>query len=156
MAYDKNTWVPLPDPPGPWVDDERCICGAHFGTYAAFNSRVTFAEAAAALRQLNQSAEAGDFWRGQESGGFRSRGPVLHMMRVFKLERWYAAHESCPGGDWDWDQFCDDWPDSYTCAGYHAWVEAGRPEPDDDDKLEARIAQLADDADADDDLELPF
>jgi len=145
VAYDKNVTVPLPDPPGPWVDDERCICGDHFATYAAFNSRVTFGEASQALRQLNQSAEAGDFWRGQESGGFRSRGPVLHMMRVMKLERWYEKHATCPEGDWDWDQFCDDYPDSYTCAGYGAWVAAGRPEPGEDEATDAEITAAGED-----------
>lgn len=80
-----NPVIALPKPPGPWVDDERCsVCGADYDDHKA---GVTFDAATTNLR-----AAAGGF---AEGGGYRSRGPVLHMMRVMKLADWYQTHAPC-------------------------------------------------------------
>jgi hypothetical protein len=71
--------------PGRWVDDERCVCGA---VYKAFRGGMSFVEAAHALR-ARAKAEKDD------GGGYRSRGPVLWMMRANKLTQWYAQHAIC-------------------------------------------------------------
>lgn len=77
-----NPLVPLPKPPGAWVNDETCTaCGAK---YDEFVPGVDFRSAANALRMAAGGFESG--------GGYRSRGPVLHMMRVMKLEEWYREH----------------------------------------------------------------
>ena len=144
----QNVEVPEPYPPGPWIqayydedgrlEDIECICGAHPGTYRAFRSGVSFEEAANELRDLNQLQESaegegeykpqltGGDWHEEAPGGFRSRGPVLWMMRVIKLQRFYDAHEVC-GDDSDWDEFCEEYPDAPNCQGFEEWIEAGRP-----------------------------
>jgi len=77
-----NPVVKPPKPPGPWVDDERCqACGALFDD---FHAGIDFADAAHRLRQLSGGYRAG--------GGYRTRGPVLWMMHVMKLEDWYREH----------------------------------------------------------------
>lgn len=151
MAY-VNAEIPEPEPPGPWIEAEfddddrlveiRCICGAHLGTYTAFNSGVTFGEAADYVREMNQLAEVdesqgelefrphltGGDWHNEAPGGFRSRGSVLWAMRVLKMQRFYAEHETCPDDDFDWDEFCTNWPDSATCHGFEEWLAYGKPE----------------------------
>lgn len=79
-----NPKISLPVSPGEWVDDSSCECGA---TYHDFRAGITFAEAADRLRIA--------FGGYEEGGGFRSRGPVLYMMRVMKLCLWYIAHADC-------------------------------------------------------------
>ena len=79
-----NAAIDLPVSPGPWVDARRCDCGEDYKTFRAWPS---FEDAAFRIRVAN-----GGFGEG---GGFRSRGPVLWMMRVMKLEAWYLAHQAC-------------------------------------------------------------
>ena len=59
------------------------------------------------------------------------------MMRRLKLEAWYDKHEHCPDGDHDWEQFCEDWPESPNCRDFDEWLARGKPsgfdEDDDDD-----------------------
>lgn len=75
-----NARVPLPKPPGRWVDEEKNhVTGEK---YEKFRSRCTFADGAEIIRRAAQR-------EGLEGGGFRSRGPVLHGMRVCKLNQWY-------------------------------------------------------------------
>jgi hypothetical protein len=80
-----NPTISAPRAPGTWVDETECICGAkyrdHRGSYG-------FAEAAQYIRQ--RAKDDGD-----ESGGFRSRGPVLWALRVLKLMSWYEEHFMC-------------------------------------------------------------
>ena len=83
-----NVGIPFPESPGPWVNEFVCICEEHPGEYQDFNSGVTFAEATAELRDWNRDNE-------NTSGGWRSRGPVLYMMSVIKMRRWYEAHAGC-------------------------------------------------------------
>ena len=80
-----NPYIRKPRSPGPWVTDRECDCGCK---YRDFRGPLCFQEAANWLR----SRAHGD---GDESGGFRSRGPVLWMMRVAKLGAWYDEHRYC-------------------------------------------------------------
>ena len=154
----KNVGIPEPQPPGPWVDDVQCICGDHIERYKDFRSGYTFADAAAQLRYENKAQEIADNpgmgWtqeRGKDEapGGYRSRRGILTMMRRLKLEAWYEKHAACPEGDHDWDQFCEDWPDSPNCRDFDEWLARGKPSPfDDDDDDEGD--------DSYDDFEIPF
>jgi len=75
-----------PSPPGPWVSGERCLgCGEDYGD---FRGPLDFAAAADVLRQAAKTA-------GDDGGGYRSRGPVLWVMRVFKLDAWFLQHMEC-------------------------------------------------------------
>lgn len=144
-----NESMPLPTNDGiPWVDEDRCVCMAHPGTYKDYNSKVTFAEAADYVRQWNADNDITD-------GGWRSRGPVLHAMRVIKLERWYEAHGGC---NIEIPKDPDDWPpmvwEMYEAAedtGYE-----GSPQDfadlndDDDDELHQAAAALVDPDEYDD------
>lgn len=80
-----NPLLCAPSPPGDWVDEEQCVCGA---TYNAYRSGVEFWEGA---HRLRQAAKAG----GDEGGGFRTEGSVKWVLRVIKLERWYMEHYAC-------------------------------------------------------------
>ncbi len=146
MARYVNTPIPEPFPPGPWVDKERCICGDHRADYRSYNSHVTFEQAAERLRDENQLAEIGEDPQlefrsaitggdphDEAPGGYRSRGPVLWVMHVMKLERWYQDHEHCPEGDWDWDEFCKKNDGAPSCAGYWEWVAKEEDDDDEDD-----------------------
>ena len=146
MAY-QNVPLPLPEAPGPWVTDKRCECGDHLADYKDTHYGITFGEAANELRHRNQAAERqgslgfqSTFDDDDPPGGFRSRGPVLRMMRVMKLEAWYAEHGSCGrpwaeypdwwaeqediarsqgfGGVWQWDDDDDDDDDDYDPDEY--------------------------------------
>jgi hypothetical protein len=133
-----NAEVLDPVPPGPWCNEKECICGGHIEDYRSYNSRVTFDEAAARLRQTNRSA-------GIEGGGYRSRGPILHMMSVMKLERFYDDHAQCdddqstpkewadyfeaydgPGAR-DYLTWYADWKDGYIDLDFEDWIEERRP-----------------------------
>lgn len=83
---DGNPHLPAPGPPGPWINEERCVCGA---TYEAHRSDADFAEACERIR-----VAAGDR---EESGGggWRRRRTVLWMMRCMKLEHWFTSHYGC-------------------------------------------------------------
>ncbi len=77
-----NPRIPLPKPPGPWVDEERNhVTGQR---YEDFNAHIDFETGREIVKRA--ARRAGD--RGE---GFKSRGPVLHAMRVAKLEAWYRA-----------------------------------------------------------------
>ena len=133
-----NAEIPDPIPPGPWCDERECICGGQVDDYQSYNSRVTFEEAANRLRQINKSA-------GLEGGGYRSRGPVLHMMSVIKLERFYEDHARCDDDqstprEWaDYFETYDgpgarqyltwysDWEDGYTDLDFDEWIAERRP-----------------------------
>lgn len=81
-----NPWIAAPTAPGPWVDEHRCEgCGERYDEYVA---GITFDAAAHRLRQAAKAA-------GDEGGGYRSRGPVLWVMRCMKLEDWYMRHFGC-------------------------------------------------------------
>ena len=155
----QNVGISDPVTPGPWVDDEVCICGDHIEKYSKFNSGVTFAEAAAQLRFENKSAEISENprmgWtmvagsKDEAPGGYRGRAAILTMMRRMKLERWYEKHATCPDGDHDWEQFCEDYPYSPNCRDFDEWLARGKPEPE----------FYEDDEDPDDeydDFEIPF
>ena len=72
------------------MDTRSCLCGA---AYADHRSGASFDEACEAIRQAaGDRHEAG-------GGGFRSRGPVLWVMRCHKLMHWYLTHSQC-GGDY--------------------------------------------------------
>jgi hypothetical protein len=156
----QNVGIGEPQPPGPWVDDQICICGDHLEKYDRFNSGVTFAEAAAQLRFENKQAEISQNpnmgWtmeagsKDEAPGGYRGRGAILTMMRRMKLERWYDKHSTCPEGDHDWEEFCQNYPDSPNCRDFDEWLARGKPEPvfyeEDDD----------DDDEEYDDFEIPF
>jgi len=110
-----NEPMPLPESPGPWVNEVNCVCEAHPGLYKNYNSRVTFEEAADYVRKWNED-------NGNTEGGWRSRGPVLHAMRVLKLERWYAVHGGCsvaiPEDPDEWDALVWDIYDQAVDSGY--------------------------------------
>lgn len=100
-----NADLPLPEPPGPWVNESRCVCGAHLADYKRSRFGVTWDQGVDLLRTVNAAAEQQGELPGiggspdDPGAGFRSRGPVLWAMRVLKMERWYAAHATC-GGAW--------------------------------------------------------
>lgn len=77
-----------PRSPGAWVDDHTCSCGCN---YATFRAGYTFHDAVYVLR--NRAKGEGD-----EGGGFRSRRPVLWVLRVLKLGLWFQVHEGCGPG----------------------------------------------------------
>ena len=156
----QNVGIAEPQPPGPWVDDEQCICGDHIENYKDFNSGVSFAEAAANLRFENKQAEIQQNpqmgWvmepgsKDEAPGGYRGRGSILTMMRRMKLERWYERHATCPFGDHDWEQFCEDYPDSPNCRDFDEWLAQGKPDPFEEEDLD-------EDTDEDyDDFDIPF
>jgi len=138
-----NEEIPLPESPGPWVDQHRCVCQAHPGSYVRFNSHVSFEEAAAELREWNKDNDTTD-------GGWRSQGPVLHMMRVIKLRRWYEAHGGCnveiPSDPDDWPELVWELYDQAVGHGFdgdeYAFAELNNEEADqaDDDDLLATAA----------------
>lgn len=108
-----NVRIPAPEPPGPWVDEHSCECGAHLADYKKSHYGVTWGEAMDRLREANQAAELRGELGSQTTfdldnppGGFRSRGPVLWTMRVIKLERWYEDHADC-----ETCEIVDKWPD---------------------------------------------
>ena len=84
-----NERVAEPRPPGPWVNPVRCLCcGAEYADHVMqFLPALDFADAAAQLRSHNGG------WH--EGGGYRSRGPVLWLMRVQRLTDWYLFHDQC-------------------------------------------------------------
>jgi len=114
--------ISLPIPPGPWCTDSACRCGGTVEEYDKYNSRVTFAEASARLREENQRLEIEEqpwltFRSGRKDeapGGYRGRGGVLHVMRVIKMERFYADHELCEHAD---DYTPEEWADHYEAYG---------------------------------------
>lgn len=99
-----NPLLCAPAPPGDWIDEERCDCGA---TYEAFRSGVEFHEGVHRLRAA--AKESGD-----EGGGYRTECSVKWVLRVIKLERWYEAHLECgellrpppPGFCWECGAVC--------------------------------------------------
>jgi len=120
-----NAEIVLPESPGSWVNEYRCVCGAHPGEYKKFNSGVSFGEAAQELRELNQRAElreGGLLDPNDPPGGFRSRGSVLYMARAIKMRRWYEAHSPCEDelssdfNNWpEWAQ--EEWEEAYAEFG---------------------------------------
>lgn len=105
----RNPRVAEPSPPGPWVNGERCRCGA---LYRDHRAGLSFADARAELVAM----------------GFPhiSRGPVLWWLHVFKLADWYGAHSACgledlagvtPGGE----RRCDTAPAACPCAVACPW-----------------------------------
>lgn len=73
-------------PPGWWVTDRECEgCGEQYDDH---RSGANFQDAANELRMSAKSA-------GDEGGGYRSRGSVLWVMRVHKLNSWYLEHVYC-------------------------------------------------------------
>ena len=92
-----------PEPPGPWVDEHRCVCGDHAADYRTSHYGITFADGADYLREQNQLAEVAedpqlsfrDGGKSEAPGGFRGRSGVLYAMRILKLQRWYDDHASC-------------------------------------------------------------
>lgn len=105
-----NSTIALPRSPGSWVDEERCTCGA---TYAQFRAYPDWQEACATIRTAN-----GGFTGG---GGFRSRGPVLHVMRVMKLLAWYQEHYFC--AHLIHNTCSSDSNHCYTCEAICPWCE---------------------------------
>lgn len=88
-----NASVPIPDPPGDWLDDERCHgCGS---LYRDHRAGLSFAEAAQLVRLANGAQFDEREGRFIGGGGFRSRGPVLHYMRANKLLDFYLEHSGC-------------------------------------------------------------
>ena len=80
-----NPTIKLPRLP-PWLTMERCKgCGA---LYRDHNSGVDFSDG---CQRIRHAAAA----EGDESGGFRSTGPVLWAMRVLKAEDWLMSHLWC-------------------------------------------------------------
>lgn len=77
-----NAFLSAPTPPGPWVDEDHCACGA---SYHSSHFSIRFTDGATLLRTINQSS----------SGGYRSRRAVLWAMRVLKLQHWYNQHWAC-------------------------------------------------------------
>ena len=136
-----NTDFPEPDPPGPWIDiisttnsgavrEAICVCSDHYSDYQKFRSGVSFGEAAQVLREFNQANRQLDVAGGDPqdpAGGYRSRGPVLWVMHVIKLDRWYLEHATCV--DWDWRAWCEEHDDEYwqrMLAELEAWaIEEG-------------------------------
>jgi hypothetical protein len=154
MAAYQNVTIPVPESPGPWVNRYRCVCGAHLADYRKSHYGITYGEANDRLREENQAAELAGTLGSQTTfdlddppGGFRSRGAVLWVMHIMKLEAWYAEHQDC-----DPCQIAEDWPDWWAdqeeiardqgFTGEWDWCD---DEPDDD--------QLDDDDDFD---EVPF
>ncbi len=120
-----NPLIMLPEPPTRkipggrrilWVDFTRCTCG---GTYAAFRSGATFADASLRLRQAAKAA-------GDDGGGFRSRRPVLTQLRAIKLEAWFLEHWPCGGLGLE---LVEDPPAVRECPELLAALEADWPTP---------------------------
>jgi hypothetical protein len=88
-----NPHISKPQPPGEWVDDESCVCGALYDEFRAFppskKKGQRFSRAANHVRTAAGGFESG--------GGYRSRRVVLWMMRVIKLAEWYESHVGCEG-----------------------------------------------------------
>lgn len=110
-----NARLKAPKAPGWWVDS--CRCQGCCATYADSHYGVTWEDGAQLVRS-QYNAENDD-----DSGGFRSRGPVLWAMRVTKLYRWYADHHGCREGaererDYrEWAAFVDEAAaDEYAAA----------------------------------------
>ena len=81
-----NPRIKAPAAPGEHCDQEFCYgCGE---SYEEFRLYFSFAEAADLIRHKA-------FGEGDEGGGWRSRGPVLWVMRVMKLNAWYDKHSGC-------------------------------------------------------------
>lgn len=80
-----NPLIRKPRPPGKWINYDSCICGAR---YDDLRVGISFSEAAQMLRLKAQG-------EGDDGGGYRSRGPVLWMMRVSKLDMWFGEHFDC-------------------------------------------------------------
>lgn len=95
-----NAKIPAPRPPGPWVNEEvNLVTGERFED---FHPNIRFADARARVAAAN--GERFDASRGLTGGkGYLSRGPVLWMMHVMKLERWY---EKAATDGYAWDKKC--------------------------------------------------
>lgn len=75
-----NPTLPLPEAPGPWVDETtNHVTG---GRYRDYRSTCDFGRAGHMIRKASEA-------QGIPGGGYRSRGPILHAMRVCKLGEWY-------------------------------------------------------------------
>lgn len=94
-----NEAIPAPKSPGPWVDEERCVCGA---TYTDHRTWPDWMEATDMVRRANGGWHAG--------GGYRTRGPVLWAMHVLKLTDWYEKHYFCGA------LTCEDEPSPVLCT----------------------------------------
>lgn len=95
-----NAVVRVPKSPGPWVNEEvNLVTGERFED---FHPRISFAEARRRVAASNgERAEHGPSGWGKTGGtGYISRGPVLWMMHVMKLEAWYE-HCYPDGAGWD-------------------------------------------------------
>ena len=77
-----NATIKVPKPPGPWVDEEQnYVTGERYEDFVTTDPPCTFGEGTFMVREANGGWGAG--------GGFRTRGAVLHAMRVCKLDQWY-------------------------------------------------------------------
>ena len=76
--------MPEPEPPGDWVNDETCDCGAVYKKYKAFSSPgAAFDMGVEMVRAANPDSV------------YFSRGPVLWAAHVAKLDAWYWLHKGC-------------------------------------------------------------
>lgn len=83
-----NAEIPLPRPPGPWVDEVK-----NYVTGENFRSGITFADGVELVRSAARAQRIpGD--------GYRSRGPVLWAMHCLKLQAWYLEAMN-DGALWD-------------------------------------------------------
>lgn len=82
-----NPTIARPLSCGGWVNETACQCGA---LYVDFRAYPSFADAADRLRKAAQAA-------GDDGGGYRSRRPVLWVMRCIKLDAWFQEHYACGG-----------------------------------------------------------
>ena len=72
-----NNFLAKPKPPGPWINEDECDCGAQ---YKDFRAKTSWAEAYASCKKMQQIC---------------SKGPVLWIMYVNKLSEWYERHLYC-------------------------------------------------------------
>jgi hypothetical protein len=130
-----NAEIPLPESPGPWVDEYRCTCGDHLADYSRSHYGVSWDDGVELLRDTNRGA-------GIEGQGYRSRGPVLHAMRVLKLERWYDDHRNCGTCEIvekhpDWWAEQEDIAREQGFTGEWDWCDDDDDDDDDDDYYDA-------------------
>jgi hypothetical protein len=86
-----NPTIRAPLSPGEWVDEEECYqCGEQYHDFRCYPNFIDCAD------RLRYAA----FSKGDEGGGYRSRGPVLWVMRTEKLQQWYMKHLGC-GYEWE-------------------------------------------------------
>jgi hypothetical protein len=82
-----NPTIEAPRPPGHWVDDEDCACGARYQDFklGELGGKKNFARIRERLYH--------DYQHGKPY--FLCRSLVLWYMRVMKLNEWYLEHAGC-------------------------------------------------------------